>query len=76
MTTASATLDARGMNCPLPILRTRKALNQLNSGAILEVIATDPGSVKDMQAFCTQTGNRLVSSSESGNSFIFMIEKH
>lgn len=75
MITANTTLDARGLNCPLPILRTRKALNQMDSGAILEVIATDPGSVKDMQAFCTQTGHRLVSSSESDNSFVFMIEK-
>jgi tRNA 2-thiouridine synthesizing protein A len=75
MTTIAETLDARGMNCPLPILRTRKALNQLASGAILEVISTDPGSVKDMASFCTQTGNRLVSSSEEDNSYIFRIEK-
>ena len=75
MTEATQTLDARGLNCPLPILRTRKALNQLDSGAILEVIATDPGSVKDMESFCQQTGNRLVSSSEADNSFFFMIEK-
>jgi tRNA 2-thiouridine synthesizing protein A len=75
MSTATNTLDARGLNCPLPILRTRKALNGLDSGSILEVIATDPGSVKDMEAFCKQTGNRLVSSSESDNSFFFMIEK-
>ena len=75
MTVIAETLDARGMNCPLPILRTRKALNQLASGAILEVISTDPGSVKDMASFCTQTGNRLVSSSEEDNSYIFRIEK-
>jgi tRNA 2-thiouridine synthesizing protein A len=76
MHTANATLDARGLNCPLPILKTRKALNALASGAILEVIATDPGSVKDMQVFCTQTGHRLVASSESRDRFVFMIEKH
>ena len=75
MTTATETLDARGLNCPLPILRTRKALNGLDRGAILEVIATDPGSIKDMESFCQQTGNRLVSSSESANNFFFMIEK-
>jgi tRNA 2-thiouridine synthesizing protein A len=75
MTVIADTLDARGMNCPLPILRTRKALNQLASGAILEVISTDPGSVKDMASFCSQTGNRLVSSSEEDNSYIFRIEK-
>lgn len=75
MTVIADTLDARGMNCPLPILRTRKALNQLASGAILEVISTDPGSVKDMASFCTQTGNLLISSSEENNSFIFRIQK-
>ena len=75
MTVASEKLDARGLNCPLPILRTRKALNQLASGAILEVIASDPGSVKDMASFCDQTGNRLLSSAEAENSYIFMIEK-
>ena len=75
MTVASEKLDARGLNCPLPILRTRKALNQLASGAILEVISSDPGSVKDMASFCDQTGNRLLSSAEADNSYIFMIEK-
>ena len=75
MTVASEKLDARGLNCPLPILRTRKALNQLASGAILEVISSDPGSVKDMASFCDQTGNRLLSSAEAENSYIFMIEK-
>lgn len=75
MTTVTERLDARGLNCPLPILRTRKALNRMDSGSVLEVIATDPGAVKDMSAFCTQTGNRLVSSSEANNSFVFLIEK-
>ena len=76
MSTTTVKLDARGLNCPLPILRTRQALNKLNSGARLEVVTTDPGAVKDMAAFCSQTGNRLVSSSEADNSFIFLIEKH
>ena len=75
MTAVAERLDARGMNCPLPILKTRKAINQLKPGEVLEVTATDPGSVKDMASFCTQTGNRLVSSSEADNNFIFLIEK-
>ena len=57
-------LDARGLSCPLPILKTKKALNDLASGQVLKVVATDPGSVKDMQAFANQTGSALVGSSE------------
>lgn len=68
-------LDARGLNCPLPILRTRKAINQLNTGEVLEVTATDPGSIKDMASFCEQTGHRLLASNESDNRFVFLIEK-
>ncbi|MEB4591105.1 sulfurtransferase TusA family protein [Candidatus Thiothrix sp. Deng01] len=68
-------LDARGLNCPLPILRTKKAINGLTSGEILKVIATDPGSVKDMEAFCKQTGNEMVSSSEARGEYTFMIKK-
>ncbi|MDQ5768512.1 sulfurtransferase TusA family protein [Thiothrix subterranea] len=68
-------LDARGLNCPLPILRTKKAINGLAAGEILKVIATDPGSVKDMEAFCKQTGNEMVSTSESGGDYTFMIKK-
>jgi len=75
MTNVAEKLDARGMNCPLPIVKTRKALNQINTGEILEVTSSDPGSVKDMVSFCEQTGNRLVSSNESANSYIFLIEK-
>ena len=63
------------MNCPLPILKTRKAINQINAGEILEVTASDPGSVKDMASFCEQTGNRLLASNESVNGFVFLIEK-
>ena len=54
-------LDARGLSCPLPILKTKKALSDLTSGQVLKVVATDPGSIKDMQAFANQTGNPLVS---------------
>lgn len=68
-------LDARGLNCPLPILRTKKAINGLASGEVLKVIATDPGSVKDMEAFCKQTGNEMVSTAESGGEYTFFIKK-
>lgn len=68
-------LDARGLNCPLPILRTKKALAEMASGQVLKVIATDPGSVKDMQAFAKQTGNELVSSAEQGGEFVFFMKK-
>ena len=68
-------LDARGLNCPLPILRTKKAMNGLASGEILKVIATDPGSVKDMEAFCKQTGNGMISTAEAGGEYTFMIQK-
>ena len=75
MTNVADKLDARGMNCPLPILKTRKAINQIKIGEILEVSATDPGSVKDMASFCEQTGNRLVASNESSDGYVFLIEK-
>jgi tRNA 2-thiouridine synthesizing protein A len=68
-------LDARGLNCPLPILRTKKALAEMASGEILKVIATDPGSVKDMQAFAKQTGNDLVNSAEAGGEYTFFMRK-
>ena len=68
-------LDARGLNCPLPILRTKKSLSTLQSGETLKVVATDPGSLKDMVAFCTQTGNTLLSSQQSGSDFEFFICK-
>lgn len=68
-------LDASGLNCPLPILRTKKALGKMESGQILRVIATDPGSVKDMEAFANQTGNELVESGEEGGKYFFMMKK-
>ena len=58
-------LDARGLNCPLPILRAKKALAELTGGQVLRIIATDPGSVKDFAAFAKQTGNELLSSAEN-----------
>jgi len=70
-----ATLDARGLNCPLPILRTRKQLAALDSGQLLEMLATDPGSLKDMASFCQQTGHRLMESHSDGGEFRFLICK-
>jgi tRNA 2-thiouridine synthesizing protein A len=70
-----AELDAKGLNCPLPILRAKKAIGELSSGQVLKIVATDPGSVKDFEAFCKQTGNELMSSAEAGGAFEFMIKK-
>ena len=68
-------LDTRGLNCPLPILRTKKSLSALQSGQVLKVLATDPGSVKDFQAFAKQTGNVLLSSDQANDEFIFFMKK-
>ena len=68
-------LDARGLNCPLPILKTKKALNDMTSGQVLKIAATDPGSVQDFDAFCKQTGNSLLASNETEKVFSFYIKK-
>jgi tRNA 2-thiouridine synthesizing protein A len=68
-------LDARGLNCPLPILRAKKALTDMKSGQVLKILATDPGSVKDFQAFSKQTGNTLLSSETVDKEFIFFMKK-
>ena len=68
-------LDARGLNCPLPILRTKKALGELQSGQVLRIVATDPGSVKDFAAFCKQTGHELLSQSNDSKEFTFFLKK-
>ena len=68
-------LDARGLNCPLPILRTKKSLTDMTSGQVLRVRATDPGSVRDFQAFSKQTGNELVSSETAASEFVFFMRK-
>ncbi|MCX7945417.1 MAG: sulfurtransferase TusA family protein [Hydrogenophilus sp.] len=68
-------LDARGLNCPMPIVKTKKALSEMSSGQVLKVIATDPGSVKDMEAFAKQTGNVLLEKTQEGNAFVFFIKK-
>ncbi len=68
-------LDARGLNCPLPILRAKKALTDMTSGQVLKIVATDPGSVKDFQAFSKQTGNELLSSDTADKEFIFFMKR-
>lgn len=75
MTNVDQELDARNLNCPLPILRTKKAIATMQSGQVLKVIATDPGSVKDIEAYCRQTGNELLASQSGANDFEFMIRK-
>ncbi len=72
---SNQTLDARGLNCPLPILRTKKTLNALQSGDTLKVVSTDPGSLKDMVSFCNQTGNTLLASQQAGSEYEFLIRK-
>ena len=72
---ADQTLDAKGLNCPLPILKAKKALSTLPPGGTLEVLATDPGAVKDFQAFCKQTGNELVSHAEVNKEFTFLLKR-
>lgn len=68
-------LDARGLVCPLPILRTKKSLSEMTSGETLKIIATDPGAVIDLQVFAEQTGNSLLSMSETDDEFIFVLQK-
>jgi tRNA 2-thiouridine synthesizing protein A len=68
-------LDARGLNCPLPILRAKKALADMTSGQVLRILATDPGSVKDFQAFSKQTGNELLSHAEANKEYTFFMKR-
>ena len=72
---ADHTLDAKGLNCPLPILKARKALKEVPDNGTLEIIATDPGSVADFEAFCRQTGNELMESSQDGDVYKFQIKR-
>ncbi len=72
---ADHTLDAKGMNCPLPILKAKKALKEVPTEGTLEILATDPGSVADFEAFCRQTGNELMEHSEDGGIYRFLIKK-
>ncbi len=72
---ADQTLDAKGLNCPLPIIKAKKALKGMSASEILAIESTDPGSVADFAAFCRQTGNELVSSEQSGDVYNFEIKK-
>ncbi len=75
MTENIHTLDTRGLSCPLPILKTKKAISALTSGEALEIKATDPGSVKDLDSFCRQTGNEMIASESAEGGFFFKIRK-
>lgn len=75
MTTITRILDTTGLSCPVPILRTKKEISSLAPGEVLKLIATDPGSVKDVDAFCRQTGNELLDSQQDGNAFVFLLRK-
>ena len=71
---ADAVLDTKGLNCPLPILKAKKAMKDVPAGGTLEIIATDPGSVADFAAFCRATGNELLESSNSDGVYTFLIK--
>jgi tRNA 2-thiouridine synthesizing protein A len=73
---ADVVLDAKGLNCPLPILKAKKAMANVPLGGSLEILATDPGAVKDFESFCRQTGQQLVSSTQDGNVFRFVIQRN
>jgi tRNA 2-thiouridine synthesizing protein A len=68
-------LDARGLACPLPIIKTKKTLNGMAAGQVLKVVSTDAGSVKDMEAFAAQTGDALLASQTEGTDFVFFLRK-
>jgi tRNA 2-thiouridine synthesizing protein A len=68
-------VDARGLNCPLPILRTKKTLNDMKSGQVLRILATDPAAVRDFEAFSKQTGNQLLQHGEQNGAFFFLLKR-
>jgi tRNA 2-thiouridine synthesizing protein A len=72
---AETVLDARGLQCPLPVLRARKAMQKLEAGALLRVLATDPGTLKDFRAFCEAAGHELLESGSEADEFRFLIRK-
>jgi len=72
---ADQELDVRGLSCPLPILKTKKALNSMQSGQTIRVLATDPGSMLDFKAFAAQTGNALLEATEADGVYTFVIQK-
>lgn len=75
ISTPDAAIDAKGLNCPSPIIKTKMAMKKLPSGGMLEVIATDPGSVDDFEAFCRSTGHSLVETSQDDGIYRFLIQK-
>ncbi|CAD5373770.1 Sulfur carrier protein TusA [Rubrivivax sp. A210] len=75
MSTSTKELDTRGLNCPLPILKAKKALAEMASGELLRVVSTDPGSMRDFQAFARQTGNELVEQSSAGADFVHVLRR-
>ncbi len=68
-------LDVKGLNCPMPLLKAKKALNELSAGSLLRVFATDPGSVKDFRVFSEQSGHKLLESSDDNGTFSYLLEK-
>jgi tRNA 2-thiouridine synthesizing protein A len=72
---ANQLLDAKGLNCPLPILKAKKALKDVPAGGTLEVLATDPGSIADFAAFCRTTGNELIESTQASGTYRFLIKR-
>ncbi len=72
---ADKVLDCKGLSCPMPVLKTKKAIEELKSGQILEMIATDPGSKNDMEAWANRTGNPIVGTKEEGGAYVFFIKK-
>ena len=68
-------LDVQGLKCPMPLLKAKKALNGLDSGALLRVLATDPGSERDFETFSRQSGHRLLESRKEGETFIYLLQK-
>ena len=68
-------LDTRGLNCPLPILKAKKALAEMVTGEVLRVVSTDPGSMRDFQAFARQTGNQLIEQAQNGNEYVHVLKR-
>jgi len=73
--TVKETLDCKGLYCPLPIVKMKKALNGMAEGEVLKVLATDPGSKRDFKSWCNKTGNRLLEATEEDGVFTYVVEK-
>lgn len=72
---ADKELDTRGLNCPMPIIKAKKAMTEINAGQVLKIVATDPGSVKDFDAYAKNSGYEMLSSTQAGGDFVFFIRK-